>query len=426
MASIRKVVTACMRCVGEVVLSLLVIGFATRGLADDPSVSSLMPPGFQSGTEVELRIAGARLQDATQLLLYEAGVEVLELTPEAKEVKVRLRIDENCRPGLHAMRLATETGISNLRYFGVSPLPQVMEEEPNSDFAAPQALEMNSTLNGVIQTEDVDYYSVELQAGQKLTVELEGLRLGTEFFDPFIAILDAERFELARSDDAPLLQQDCVCSFVAKKSGQYWIEVRESSFGGNDRCQYRLHVGDFPRPMAIMPAGGRPGEVIQATIVDASGETWTDSIELPPQTGDFRFVASREGKQAPSPNLLRVMELPNAMATEPDDDRALLPVLDVPVALNGVLEQPGDIDWFKIRCQKDQTLKLQVYGRNTLRSPIDSCLEIHKVGGGRLAFNDDAGGPEHASRISKCRKMESIWLPCEISSTKAARCMLTV
>ncbi|MCR9293743.1 MAG: serine protease [bacterium] len=375
---------------------LVAMGLANLGQADDPAISSLMPPGFQSGTEVELRIVGARLQDATQLLLYEAGVEVLELKPEEKEVKVKLRIDEHCRPGLHAMRLASETGISNLRFFGVSPLPHVTEEEPNSDFATPQTLKMNTTVSGVIQTEDVDYYAVELQAGEKLTVELEGLRLGTEFFDPFVAILDAQRFELTRSDDAPLLQQDCVCSYVAKESGRYWIEVRESSFGGNDRCQYRLHVGDFPRPLAIMPAGGRPGEVLQATIVDASGETWTDTIELPQQAGDFAFVASRAGKQAPSPNLLRVVELPNAMANEPDDDRASLPVLDVPVALNGVLEESGDVDWFRIRCQKDQTLKFQVFGRNTLRSPIDSILEIHKASGGRLADNDDAGGPDSA------------------------------
>ncbi len=29
-----------------------------------------------------------------------------------------------------------------------------------------------------------------------------------------------------------------------------------------------------------------------------------------------------------------------------------------------------------------------------LRSPIDSYLEIHKVGGGRLAAADDSGGPD--------------------------------
>ncbi|RMF43050.1 MAG: hypothetical protein D6753_06190 [Planctomycetota bacterium] len=363
--------------------------------ADAPAVTRFDPPGFQRGTEAELLISGARLDDTTELLFYDSGVEVLELEPvSASQVKAKVRIAPDCQPGLHALRLATETGISNLRYFGVSDLPQVEEVEPNSDFATPQKVALNSTVSGVVKTEDVDYFAVDLEAGQKLTVELEGLRLGTEFFDPFVAILDAQRFELASSDDAPLLQQDCVCSYVADKAGTYIIEVRESSFGGNDRCQYRLHVGDFPRPLAIVPAGGRPGEVIDATIVDASGETWQEKIQLPDQPGEFEYVCVRDGKVAPSPNRLRVVDMPNVVAAEPDDDRAALVAVDVPVAFNGVLEKPGDVDWFKIKAKKNQTLLFTVYARRIIRSPLDSWLEIHKATGGRLAANDDSGGPD--------------------------------
>lgn len=364
-------------------------------LADQPAISSVSPPGFQAGGEIEVLITGARLEDTKELLLYDPGVEVVSLTPEgSNKVKAKLRITEDCTPGLHAFRLATETGISNLRYYGVSTLPQIAEQEPNSDFESPQPLELNSTVNGVIKTEDVDYYRVELKAGQKLTVEVEGLRLGTEFFDPFVAILDAKRFELARSDDAPLLQQDCVCSYTAEEAGQYLIEVRESSFGGNDRCVYRLHAGDFPRPMRITPSGGRPGETIEAEIVDISGEVWKEKISLPDTLGEFNYVAKRGGKSAPSGNLLRVVDLPNVVASEPDDDREKLPTIEGPVAFNGVLEKPGDVDWFRIRGKKDQTFRFKVFARKVLRSPLDSWLEIHKAKGGRLAANDDSGGPD--------------------------------
>jgi hypothetical protein len=243
-------------------------------VAAGPVVSRLTPPGFQRGTEVDFEIAGSRLADATKMLFYSGGFEVLSFKPEGDDkVKVRLKVPENCQPGLHAFRLASATGLSNLRYIGVSPLPQSQETEPNSDFAQPQAITVGHTINGVVKTEDVDYYLVELKENERLTVELEGLRLNTEMFDPFVAILDENRFEIARSDDAPLLQQDCVCSVVAPKAGKYIIEVRESSFGGNDNCQYRLHVGDFPRPLAVIPAGGRPGEKINATIVDSTGLT---------------------------------------------------------------------------------------------------------------------------------------------------------
>lgn len=362
----------------------------------EPAISRLAPPGFQSGTEVDWVIAGARLSDAKKLLFYSGGIEVLSLVSDGEnKVKARVKVPATCPPGLHAFRMATATGMSNLRYVGVSPLPQQKEVEPNSDFAAPQALVIGNTVNGVIQNEDVDYYAIELGANQAITVELEGLRLNTEFFDPFVAILDENRFEMARSDDAPLLQQDCVCSMIAPKAGKYIIEVRESSFGGNDNCQYRLHVGDFPRPLAIIPGGGQPGETIQATLVDSTGRSWVEPIALPSESAsDFAYNAKRNDQLAPSPNLLRVVRMPNALESEPDNDLAKLPAHELPIAFNGVLQEKGDVDWFKIKGKKDQQIEAVVWGRRILRSPVDSYLEIHKVGGGRLAAADDSGGPD--------------------------------
>ena len=362
----------------------------------EPVITRLTPPGFQRGTEVDWEIAGARIGDAKKLLFFSGGIEVLSLTPENdNKLKVRVKIPENCPPGLHAFRLATATGMSNLRYVGVSPLPQLKETEPNSDFAAPQALAIGNTVNGVVQNEDVDYYAGELAQNQAVTVELEGLRLNTEFFDPFVAILDENRFEVARSDDASLLQQDCVCSVVAPKAGKYIIEVRESSFGGNDNCQYRLHVGEYPRPLAIVPGGGPPGETISATLIDASGKSWTESIALPSEpTNEFAYIASRDGKFAPSPNLLRVVRMPNAIESEPDSDPAKLTAHELPMAFNGALQEKGEVDWFKFKGKKDQQIEAVVWGRRTLRSPVDSYLEIHKVGVGRLTAADDSGGPD--------------------------------
>ncbi len=373
--------------------------------ADDPSIALLTPAGVERGTETKIVISGTRLADARELLIYHTSagaatalpvkIEAIDVTAESEtKVNLTLKVPADCPPGLFAVRLATDSGISNLRYFGVSTLPQVAEVEPNSDFATPQIATLGTTINGVIQTEDVDYYALDLSAGQKVTVELEGLRLGTEFFDPTVSILDENRFEITSSDDAPLLQQDCLCSLKAPKTGRYIIEVRESSFGGNDRCQYRLHVGDFPRPVAVVPSGGRPGELINATVIDVSGETWSEAIQLPSTPGDFDYVANRAGKLAPSPNKLRVVELPNVLESEPDDEHAAIVAVLPPVAFNGVLQTPGDVDWFKVKGTKDQTLEFAVYARRTLRSPVDSWLEIHKVGGGRLAANDDVGGPD--------------------------------
>ena len=78
----------------------------------------------------------------------------------------------------------------------------------------------------------------------------------------------------------------------------------------------------------------------------------------------------------------------------PDTDRATLVAVDAPAAFNGILQTAGDVDWFKIKGKKDQQYDFTVYGRRVLRSPIDSWLEIYNAAGGRLAANDDAGGPD--------------------------------
>ena len=72
-------------------------------------------------------------------------------------------------------------------------------------------------------------------AGQRLSVEVEAIRLGF-MFDPFIAILDQNRFELAVSDDTPLLKQDGFISVQIPEDGTYYVMIRETSYGGNGNC----------------------------------------------------------------------------------------------------------------------------------------------------------------------------------------------
>ena len=107
---------------------------------------------------------------------------------------------------------------------------------------------MGTTVNGVVENEDVDYFLVEAKKGERVTAEIEGIRLGYSFFDPYVAILDMQRFELSSSDDAAPVWQDGVASIVAPEDGSYVIQVRETAYGGSGGAMYRLHVGRFPPP----------------------------------------------------------------------------------------------------------------------------------------------------------------------------------
>lgn len=367
-----------------------------------PSLSAVTPYGFQRGTEIEVSFTGARLSDVQELMFYAPGFEVKELKAEKDNlVKAKLAIAPQCRMGIHAVRVRTATGVSNLRTFTVGALPEVAEKEPNNDFSAPQPVPMGSTVSGVVQSEDVDYFVVEAKKGDRITAELEGLRLGYTFFDPYLAILNAERFELDRSDDAALLRQDCLCAAVAPADGKYIIQVRESAYGGNGSCKYRLHVGRFPRPTAVLPAGGRPGEALTVRWIGDPAGDWTEQVTLPSvETLEHGLFAQDQHGISPSPNKIRVVDLQNSIEVEPNDARDAATAATAPGALNGVIEKPGDVDHFKFTAKKGQRFDIRVYARSILRSPLDSVLVVRRANGSAVGSNDDSGGPDSYYRFT--------------------------
>ena len=59
------------------------------------------------------------------------------------------------------------------------------------------------------------------------------------------------------------------------------------------------------------------------------------------------------------------------------------------MALNGVIDEPEDVDHFVFPAKKGQNYNIRAWARR-LRSPLDPVISIAKKGGGDLASNDDA------------------------------------
>ena len=100
--------------------------------------------------------------------------------------------------------------------------------------------------------------------------------------------------------------------------------MRESAYAGNGACLYRLHVGNFPRATAVMPAGGKPGETLDVRwIGDVAGET-TTKVTLPASASSATSAWSRQDDKgiSPYPNAFRLTPLGNVIETEPNDDQA--------------------------------------------------------------------------------------------------------
>ena len=154
--------------------ALTILAVAAPGLrAASPSLTAIRPLGAQRGTEVELNLTGARLADAKEILFYQPGIAVTNLVVVSDaHVKATVKLAPDCRLGLYDLRLRTATGISELRNISVGALTEIAEVEPNNDFARPQPIAMDVTVNGVADSEDVDYYQVEAKRGDRITAEV--------------------------------------------------------------------------------------------------------------------------------------------------------------------------------------------------------------------------------------------------------------
>ncbi|WP_145227107.1 PPC domain-containing protein [Gimesia algae] len=365
--------------------------------AADPGLNYVRPRGGQRGTEVSLTFIGARLSDAVEILSYKKGFEFKEIKANPKNANICtaiVKIAPDCALGEHTFQVRTKSGVSDYKTFWVGQFPEVAEKEPNSEFETPQPIELNHTVTGIVQNEDVDHYIVTAKKGQRISAEIEGIRLATTLFDPYIAILDEKRFELKAEDDLPLLRNDAAISVVAPADGKYTILVRDSSYGGNGAAFYRLHVGTYPRPTAVYPAGGQLGTKQQVTFKGNTIDNLVQEFQLPDKPdAEFELFASDAGGSAPSGNVFRLFPHGNSMEQEPNNDLKSASAAALPNAFNGIIEKEGDIDFFKFQAKKNQTLEIECYARR-IRSPLDPVVNLYNAKSQRLGGNDDSRGPD--------------------------------
>jgi hypothetical protein len=338
----------------------------------------LLPRGGTRGTVVEVNLHGKYLADPKEVLFYGRGIKATNLIPGPKpdeEVKARFEIAADCPLGEHVLRIRTATGLSEAVTFWVGKFPTVMETEKkigdNDTIEKAQPIPLNVTVEGQIlpgADMDKDLYWTRFNAGERISVEIESVRLGTLHFggenDLAVRILDQKGKELARNDDSALYVQDPIVSVIAPTSGTYFIEIKQQIFYRPQQGWYRAHIGNFSRPLAIFPAGGQTGTALTVRVLgDPEGER-TEQITLPASPANIEYFSGN----APSPNILHASPYPNVMAGQ--EGTAALPA-----AFNGIISTPGQLDTFRFTAKKGQSWRVRVYGR-TLGSPIDPKIFI--------------------------------------------------
>ncbi len=132
-----------------------------------------------------------------------------------------------------------------------------------------------------------------------------------------------------------------------------------------------------------------------------AGETTSDVVRvfrLPALAkGDVLLFPQLGESTTPSPHRLRISPLTSILEVEPND-RRLADALarEIPAALNGVIENPNDVDIFRLRAEPGQMLNVRVFA-SEYGSPLDSVVELTDAQGELLTSNDDA--ELHDSRL---------------------------
>ena len=392
-----------------IVALLLVLAPATA-LAASPTLRNLIPPAGQRGQAVDVTFHGDRFTDATQVLFHTQGITHGELQAEKGKVRTTLTIAPDAPLGEHRMRIVTRSGVSEMVTFRVVDRPivnELPEEErkPSTSFAQPQPIAMGTIVYGRTLAEDVDFYGVDLKKGQRLTVQVEGMSLGRGFTDSHLAVLDENQNVLVSCDDTPLLRQDPYVSLLAPKDGRYVIAIRDSGYQGGENNRYLMYIGSFVRPAVVFPLGGQPGEKIQLRVMGDLSGTWKQTYTLPGKVdNDFIFMPERDGMPAPTGHKLRVNGFANVMddddpKTDADDNGSMKlfddrPAHDLPVAFNGTVDKPGDMDYYKVRLRKDHEVYIKCHA-SKFGSPLDSVINIFNAADKKhLVGNDDQGGSD--------------------------------
>jgi len=367
--------------------------------AATPDLQNSIPRGAQRGVETKVTFTGNRLGTAEEVLFHHPGITAKDVKViDNRKVEATLVVAPDCRLGEHHVRLRCKDGITYARNFWISQFPTVAEKEPNDLFDQAQPIDLNVTVEGEAKPEETDYYRIQAKKGQRISVEMEALRINNIrnniAIDPYVAILNKDRFEIASADGSALLKQESIVSVVVPEDGEYTVEVRDSAYQGRGR--YRAHIGVFPRPTALYPLGGKAGSEVEFTVLGDPLGTYTFKEKLPAaldvSQDTHPVFAGRDGVLPPSPNPVRVSPFDNVLEAEPNNNyKEATEGGALPRAFNGILAIEGDEDYFKFTAKKGERYRIRVFARQ-LGSPVDPVIYVYDGKMKGLGSSDDADG----------------------------------
>jgi hypothetical protein len=206
------------------------------------------------------------------------------------------------------------------------------------------------------------------------------------WFQAVLTLTDSKGRELASADHFRFNQEAVIEREIAEE-GDYTLSVRDVLNRGREDFVYRIAIGEIPYVTGIFPLGGRSGS---RSRLEAQG--WnlpaTEFNSSPSEPGFHEFSAAVNGWMGANPVAFSVDTLPEKIEKQGASSAANGRHIKLPLIVNGRIDHPGDVRFFRIDGKAGEEIVAEVEARR-LGSPLDSALTLTDGHGKQLAFNDD-------------------------------------
>jgi len=325
-------------------------------------------------------------------------------------VYVEIKIAPDAPPGEREIRVITARGPSNPLVFHVGLVPEyvrkpmrtsqrqllgkenlALRNRPTDE--AEERIKIPCTVNGQIASREVNTYRFTAPKGQRLVITTYARQLipyiadaVPGWFQPVIALYDAQGKELAYNDDYRF-KPDPVLLFEVPKDGEYVLAIFDSIYRGREDFVYRINIGDLPFISNVFPLGGRINEQVTISIrgFNINADRYTLNL-AGVKPGLYPFTLGSRERQTNRVAFM-VDTLPECFEKETDNNAAVQRVAS-PIIINGRINKTDDWDVYEFSGSAGQTVVAEVYARR-LDSPLDSVLKLTDSKGKLIGFNDD-------------------------------------
>jgi hypothetical protein len=370
-----------------------------------PMLMSLSPVAAQTGqTSEHVLKSRYSMFGAFEVLVSGTGVRGEVVIPENKpgerpnlqEIKLRFAVSPEAQPGVRDFRIATPQGASTVGQLVVVRQPVVTESGDNDVPDQALAIAVPAAVCGRVErNEDVDYYRFHAEAGQALSFHMRSMRLQDRIhdlqshIDPILTIRNHQGSTIAANDN--YFYGDPFLHHRFEQSGDYYLEIRDVRYQGNQYWEYCLEISDQPFMTNVFPLAVSRGQVSQLQMVGYSlpdDRSTILSLDREQSCGATEWSLTR-GELVSNAAPLIVSELPVFLESRGENHTAQsASEVYLPGMLTGRMDEEADIDCFAFAALKGERFSFEVLARRQ-QSALDSHLRILDEQGKQLAINDD-------------------------------------